>query len=162
MARTILLLTAVLLAGLHAGFFFTWSFTVMNGLDAGSPGAAIAAMQSMNANIRNAPFGVVFFGAPIVALFATFVMMASRRGMPAALTLAGFAGLAATVVTTAVVHIPLNEALALQTVPTDMARAADMWMDYAAPWTAWNHLRALTSLVGFLFLGLAFRMDRRN
>lgn len=162
MVRSLLLLTAILLAGLHAGFFFTWSFTVMNGLDAAAPETAVAAMQSMNANIRNAPFGIVFFGGPATAFLAAVAMLMSRRGMPTVLTLLGFAGLAATVALTAMIHIPLNDYLATQTVPLGPEAASKLWRDYADPWTAWNHLRALTSLLGFFFLVMAFRVDRKR
>jgi uncharacterized membrane protein len=161
MIRSLLLLIAVLLAGLHAGFFFTWSFSVMNGLDAATPETAIAAMQSMNENIRNGPFGIVFFGAPAVALLAAIIAFASRRGMPAFLALIGFIALATTIVITATLHVPLNDALAVEAIPADPATAKALWMAYAGPWTEWNHLRALSSLLGCLFLVLAFRTDRR-
>ena len=162
MLRSLLLLAATVLAGLHAGFFFTWSFTVMNGLDAAEAQTAIAAMQSMNANIRNAPFGIVFFGAPAVALIAAITLVLSRRGLPALLTIIGFAGLAATVALTAGIHIPLNEALALQDIPATPDKAGSMWRDYSVPWTTGNHARAATSLTGFLFLLFAFRLDRNR
>lgn len=162
MIRSSLLLLSTLLAGLHAGFFFAWSFSVMTGLDAASPDAAITTMQSMNANVRNAAFGTVFFGAPAIALLTAATMLVIRRGLPAMLTLLGFLSLAASVAITVSVHVPLNEALAALPVPVDTDAAARAWRDYADPWVQWNHLRMLTSLAGCLFLALGFRMDRRG
>ena len=154
----ILLLITLLLAGLHAGFFFAWSFTVMNGLDAAAPEVAIQAMQAMNANVRNAPFAVVFFGAPLAAAISTGALLIAgqrRRGLVALL---GLAGLAATVGITAGLHVPWNEALAVAVVPGTDDAAAGLWQDYSDPWTAWNHLRFATSLAGTAFLAIAFAM----
>ena len=125
--RAVLLIAATVLAGLHAGFFFTWSFTVMNGLDAAPAGTAIEAMQATNANIRNAPFGIVFFGAPVVALIAAGVAMGSGARKTGILAAAGFLGLAASVALTAGIHIPLNEALVAATVPEDAPAAQALW-----------------------------------
>ncbi|WP_417513013.1 DUF1772 domain-containing protein [Minwuia sp.] len=162
MLSALCLLASVLLAGLHAGFFFTWSFTVMNGLDAASPDVAIAAMQSVNANIRNVPFGIVFFGAPLAALVTTIIVFAFGSRSAGVLAGLGFLALAATVAVTAGVHVPWNDELAVQTVPATAEAAAQLWAGYSGPWTEWNHLRSLTSLLGCLFLVLAFRADRRN
>lgn len=162
MVRGFLLLAASLLAALHAGFFYAWSFSVMNGLDVASAAAAIEAMQTMNANVRNAAFGTVFFGAPAVAMLTTVILFLSRRGVSGFLTLLGLAGLVTSVAITVTVHLPLNEALDIQFIPADHIAATRIWTEYSASWTAWNHLRALTSLAGCLFLILAFRMDRRT
>lgn len=155
--KSMLLLLAAVLAGLHAGFFFTWSFSVMNGLDAAAPGTAIAAMQAMNANIRNAPFGMVFFGAPVVALAAAALLLI-RRGPGTLAALLGFAGLAATVAITAALHVPMNEALA--SARAGAPDAMSIWAAYSDTWTDWNHVRFATSLFAAVCLLIAFRAAR--
>lgn len=153
---TAALIIGVVLAGLNAGFFFTWSFSVMNGLDAASADVAVRAMQAMNENVRNGPFAVVFFGAPAWVLVCLISGLMTRQWSCAVLTLIGLAGLLATVVITATVHLPANEALAM--VDIQALSAADMqsqWTDYAEPWTDLNTVRFGTSLLGFIFLILA-------
>ncbi|WP_416897819.1 MAG: anthrone oxygenase family protein [Minwuia sp.] len=159
-AASVILFAAALLAGLNAGFFFAWSFSVMNGLDTASPAAAIEAMKAMNANVRNAPFAVVFFGAPAVAAAAAIVSMLAGQRRRALLSLLGLMGLAATFVITANLHVPWNEALAVAPIPQDPAQASGVWYEYSAPWTMWNHIRLLTSLTGTAFLTAAFRLKR--
>ncbi|MGB7208730.1 MAG: anthrone oxygenase family protein [Pyrinomonadaceae bacterium] len=45
---------------------------------------------------------------------------------------------------TMVLNVPLNNALATAT-PTD-PQSADLWKNYLANWTFWNHVRAAASL----------------
>jgi uncharacterized membrane protein len=56
-----------------------------------------------------------------------------------------------------VYHVPRNEALAL--VNPARADAVDLWRDYARSWTAWNHVRTLTSIAGAATLVLALKVD---
>jgi uncharacterized membrane protein len=59
------------------------------------------------------------------------------------------------VVLTIVYHVPRNDALALVT--PDRADAVELWRGYARSWTAWNHMRTLTSIAGAATLALALR-----
>ena len=65
-----LLFLAALLSGCVFGFFYSWSFTVMRGLSATDGASAIAAMQSVNANIMTGWFALtrlmasLLFGVP--------------------------------------------------------------------------------------------------
>ncbi len=80
----------------------------------------------------------------------------------AALALAGALayGLGVLAVTFAV-NVPLNEALAAVR-PAAAEQAGEVWRGYAEPWTAWNHVRALTSMLSFALLTAALvRASRR-
>ena len=86
----------------------------MWGLDAADPRVAIAAMQAMNASVRNAVFFPAFFLTP-VALGATALLARSEgrhRAAPyflaAAVLYAGGA-----LLLTGLVNVPMNEALGL-------------------------------------------------
>jgi uncharacterized membrane protein len=59
------------------------------------------------------------------------------------------------IVLTIAYHIPRNDALGL--VDPNGAGAAAEWVTYARNWTAWNHVRTLTSLAGAVVLTLAVR-----
>ena len=56
----------VLFAGAIFGFFYAWVCSTMWGLDEADPRVAIAAMQAMNASVRNAVFFPAFFLTPVV------------------------------------------------------------------------------------------------
>ena len=69
----------LLLAGGIFGFFYAWICSTMWGLDAADPRVAIAAMQAMNASVRNAVFAPAFFGTGPVLLLAG--VLAARAGV---------------------------------------------------------------------------------
>jgi Anthrone oxygenase len=68
-------------------------------------------------------------------------------------------GLGAFAVTFAV-NVPLNEALAAAVPTSD--NAADVWHQYAAHWTVWNHVRALASVAAFGLLAAALVVDHQR
>jgi uncharacterized membrane protein len=53
------------------------------------------------------------------------------------------------------VNVPMNEALATVTAPTDPQAADRLWREYSGPWTWWNTLRTLFSSVSLLLVGSA-------
>ena len=66
-ARGILLAAAVLVAGLQAGTYFTWSTGVMPGLARVDDRTFVEAMQQINLAIVNPLFLATFLGAPALA-----------------------------------------------------------------------------------------------
>jgi len=62
---TIILASAILLTGLMAGIFFTWSNAVKPGLGKLSDIEYLRALQSMNRVILNNAFKLIFLGAII-------------------------------------------------------------------------------------------------
>lgn len=150
----------LLAAAWSAGFFWSWSFTVMPGLGAAPAESAIAAMRAVNANIRTPGFLFVFLGPAPLALLAAVLSFA--MGLRAAALLALLAAaiyIAGVLVVTFAVNLPLNAGLdALRPAPGE-AEAA--WRAYAAPWTAWNHLRTAAATATFLaLLGAAVQAAR--
>ena len=72
-AETIILALAILLTGLMAGIFFTWSNAVKPGIGKLSDIEYLRALQSMNRVILNNAFKIIFLGAIIaVALVPVF------------------------------------------------------------------------------------------
>lgn len=154
----VLLLNVALALGLlaaawSAGFFWTWSFTVMPGLGVAAP----EAMGAVNANARSAGFAFVFFGPPLFAALAGGLALVVQA-RPAALAV--FAAVvmyaAGVLAVTFAVHLPLNEWLAAAP-----GAAGEVWRDDAAPWTAWNHLRTAGATTAFLLLVVAAVAVRR-
>ena len=144
------------LAGAMAGFFYAYSMSVMWALDAVDPKAAIASMQSINIVVRNAIFFPAFFGTPVVALVAAGLWWKAGAGQVALLlALAAIVYLAGTFLVTLVVNVPMNEALAIATIPADPEQARTLWWNYSGPWTMWNHIRTLASFVSLLLVGWA-------
>ncbi len=158
-----LTLVAALGVGLVAGVFFAFSTFVMAALGRLPAAQGIAAMQAINTEAPTPRFMTALFGTAVVCV-ALAVSACGRLGKPAGLgkpaaayqLIGSVLYLAGTVVTMAY-HVPRNDALALAD-PTASGAAAD-WTRYRAGWTAWNHVRTLTSLAGALALTLALRAD---
>lgn len=144
------------LAGAMAGFFYAYSMSVMWALDAVDPKAAIASMQSINIIVRNAIFFPAFFGTPVVALVAAGLWWKQGAGQVALLlALAAIIYLAGTFLVTIVANVPMNEALAIATIPADPEQARTLWQNYSGPWTLWNHVRTVASFISLLLVGWA-------
>ena len=159
-AKKILLplaLLALLATGAIFGFFFAWVCSTMWGLDSADPRVAIAAMQAMNASVRNWVFAPAFFGTPVFLAAAALAARVARQrraalffGLAGALYLAGGLGL------TLMANMPMNEALAEIAVPAQAAAAGAIWADYSADWQLWNIARTVVCAVVLLLVGAAF------
>jgi uncharacterized membrane protein len=145
---------ALLTAGWSAGFFWSWSFTVMPGLAAAEPQHALAAMQAANANIRSPFFAFVFFGAALTPLLAA----GSARGSAASrwALAAGVVQFLGVIGVTLAVNVPMNEALAR--LDPGAAGSVAAWRDYLARWTAWNHIRVAAATLSLLLAAQALRV----
>ena len=143
--RLFFLALCILTSALISGFFYAYYCSVMPGFAATDPESAIRAMQGINAVVRNASFAFSFFGTLAFGAIA-IVLLVGVGGWPLRLALLGTAiyGLGAFMVTL-LYSVPLNEALAGVTpAPQEAAR---IWQDYLEPWTFWNALRALMSVL---------------
>ncbi len=154
---------SLLLSGAIFGFFYAWTCSTMWGLDAADPKVAIAAMQAMNASVRNPVFAPAFFGTPFVLLAtAALAWFATRRRSALFFALAGLVYLFGGMVLTFAVNVQMNEALALVTIPESTEEARQIWQAYSAPWQAWNITRTIVSGVSLLLTGAAFLTLRRD
>ena len=128
------------------GFFFAWVCSTMWGLDAADPNVAIAAMQAMNASVRNWVFAPAFFGTPaLLVLTALAAMRARERRVAIGFAIAGLLYVLGAMVPTMTVNVPLNDALALIETPLGPAEAGEAWRAYSGPWQDWNAVRAVAA-----------------
>lgn len=149
-------LVSLVLNGAVFGFFYAWVCSTMWGLDAADPRTAIAAMQAMNASVRNLVFAPTFFATPFV--LALTAVLAFRRNIRDAALLFGAASLTylfGGLLLTALVNVPMNEALALVTIPDDIEAARRIWLDYSSDWQVWNQIRTVFSGLALCCTGLA-------
>jgi uncharacterized membrane protein len=147
---------SLLLNGAIFGFFYAWVCSTMWGLDAADPAVAIAAMQAMNRSVRNAVFFPAFFLTPVVLLVTAWLAQAQHRrvaslGFVAAAVVYFIGGLIATIA----VNVPMNEALAVLSIPITGEAAGQIWQAYSGPWQVWNILRTLASGIALMLTGYA-------
>lgn len=147
--------SALALTGAIFGFFYAWVCSTMWGLDAAEPRVAVAAMQAMNASVRNIVFAPAFFGTPIALALTALLAGLTRR--PAAASAFGAAALVYAVgglYLTLSVNVPMNEALAAEGAVTDPDRAQAIWAAYSPRWQLFNQIRTAASGIALLLTGL--------
>ena len=151
-------LLAIVFTGAIFGFFYAWVCSTMWGLDAIDPRHAIAAMQGMNASVRNGVFALAFFGTPFVLALAAGLAFQSRmRRAALLLALAAAIYLGFGLVLTLRVNVPMNEALARIAIPEDVDEARAIWSAYSGPWQTWNVVRTLASGLSLVLTALGLR-----
>jgi uncharacterized membrane protein len=150
--KTIINILAAFFTGLMAGLFFAWSFSVTLGLAKLSNREYLSAFQSMNREIQNPVFFLVFFGAPLSLFIASFLN--SRQGIPFRLILAAtilylFGALGVTIVG----NIPLNQTLeALDINSMSAGEMVAFRNGFESKWNSLNMIRTVTTLVSFILI----------
>lgn len=157
MAPKILFVTTVLLTGLVAGLFYSFSFGVNLGLGRLSDLEYLRAMQSINREILNPWFFTGFFGA--LATLVGCVWFAHEYFgnhvfllVVGALVLYTFGVMAVTILG----NVPLNEALDkldLNTMGHEQLRGHRRLFE--EPWNRLNTIRTMAAIGAFVLMVLA-------
>lgn len=145
---------ATILTGLSAGFFFTYEVSVTLGLAEVSDTTYVETFQAINATIRNAPFGIVFFG-PIPAIALATALNWKRTAPSTRLLLAtAFPLYLAGFLITFAGNVPLNNDLgALTNVTPEIAAVARA--AFESDWNQLNLLRTVAVAASFAALAVA-------
>lgn len=150
---------AALAAAAACGMMYVFSTFVMRGLDRTGPVEAITAMRGINVVANSSPaFLLAYFGATILALIVG-IMAVLRIGEPGSgWILAGaILGILAALITM-VFNVPLNNHLeTVDPAGLSVTDAAQEWQAYLSTWTAWNHVRAATSIVAAVLMLVGLR-----
>ena len=152
---------SALLSGAMLGFLHAWVCSTMWGLDAADPRVAIAAMQAMNASVRNAAFAPAFFGtAPVLLAAGALAWRAASPRAGAPFLAAALAYLLGGNVAAFAASVPMNEALAAVAIPDGREEAARIWAAYSPRWQGWNQLRAVACGAALLLAAIGLRRLR--
>lgn len=141
----------LVLLGAVYGVFFTYSNSVVPGLDRIDPERAVAAMRSVNVAIINPRFLATFVGPVITSAATGFLLLALDEPTAALLFFAAaVVYLVGSLVITGTVNVPMNNALANST-STDWAQR---WADFSPRWRRWNTVRTVASMVALVLCGV--------
>jgi uncharacterized membrane protein len=117
---------------------------------------AIRAMQRINIDVYHWTFMAAFFGTPIACVLAAAYAIASANGQVAIYAAVGcVVYVLGNFVVTAAGNVPFNNALAV--INAETVDATREWARYTIPWTRWNHVRTIASLVAAGAFLLAFK-----
>ncbi len=152
----VLTLISALGSGLMAGFFFSFSVSVMKALGRLPTAQGIAAMQSINVVVINPVFLIAFFGTAVACVAVAISALSTWHRPGAAYLLAGgLLYLVGSFLVTIAFNVPRNNALAA--VDPASAAGAALWASYLTAWTAWNHVRTAAALAAAAVLSIALR-----
>lgn len=150
-------LIPIVLFGCIGGFFYSYSVSVMIGLNMLPELQAIEAMQRLNQGTRNAVFLFTFLGTPFVTQGGAILLFIARRPLSGGLLLCAvivyFFG---SFLPTVNFNVPLNHALE-ELIPTQIpaAEAPGIWAEFHATWTYWNTVRAAMAVMALLLSAIA-------
>ncbi|ANJ28339.1 DUF1772 domain-containing protein [Agromyces aureus] len=148
------LIAAIVGNGLLAGVFLAFSCGVSPGLRRVDDLTYLTVFRAINRRIVNPVFMVVFLGAPLATAAATALHLAAPSQSSSAFVVAGLVLALFAFAVTALVNVPLNNAL--DAAPSDDARQrADARDRFEQRWNRWNHVRAATSIAAFVLLVFA-------
>lgn len=154
-ARTLVIFSAVILAGTLAGFFLTYSYTIMPGLATTDDRTFVRAFQGLERMFGTFAYGINwpvllgFFGLPLVTTGA--IALNWNRPLVWVLVFALVLSVA-TILITYNFHVPFNNALSAagDSATIDVAQVrADF---HEETWRAWNYVRSATALGAFVCL----------
>jgi len=133
-------------SGLVSGLFFAFSSFIMKALGRLSVDHGIATMQSINKTVLNYSFFVVFMGTTLTTVLLMIYSLFHWNQPNAIYLLVGSAFyLLGSFLVTAVYNVPLNNAL--EKLDTENEKSVTVWKKYMVKWTAWNHVRTVTSFL---------------
>lgn len=143
-------LNLLLLAAVF-GVFFTYSNSVVPGLDHADAEKAVEAMRKINVAIINPRFLTTFTGPVVTAAASGFLLLGLDEDTSAYLFLAGaVVYLIGCLMITGRINIPMNNALENST-STDWQQR---WADFSPRWRRWNTVRTLSSGTALLLCGI--------
>lgn len=153
--KSVTLLTAVMLTGLSAGFFYAWMVSVIPGTRRVIDITYLESMQSINRAILNPAFYLVFMGTPLALAASTFQQYQTgpKFWFLLAATLIYLLG---TFAVTAFGNVPLNDALdVLDLASLDEVERSGFRQSYEERWNRLHWIRTVFSVLSFFLSVLA-------
>jgi uncharacterized membrane protein len=156
--ETIILATAILLSGLMAGIFFTWSNAVKPGIGKLSDLEYLRALQSMNRVILNKAFIGIFLGSVIaVALVPVFHFKLFPTNIFWIFILALLTYWIGALGTTVFGNIPLNEILDKVNLESlNLEEITALRTRIEVKWNNLNLIRSISSGITFALLIISY------
>ncbi len=142
--HSVLTAVAAIGAATAGGVFFAFSDFVMRALRRLPDQSGLSAMQAINRAAPSPAFMTVLFGTGVVCIAIGASAVPRYDESLAREQILGATLYLVTIAVTAAYHVPRNEALA--NVDPGSGQANGAWRSYAGAWTAWNHVRTVTSL----------------
>lgn len=144
----------VILTGLMAGVYFSFSVFIMKSFTLLPALEAASAMNKINDVIVNTLFLPVFFGSTLWYAGLAVWSIADWQGQESVLVIAASAAyIVGMFVVTALGNVPLNNAL--KAAASNDKQLVTVWQKYRVSWTRLNHVRMLSCIAACALLVLS-------
>ena len=153
----LLIILTTLTTGLSAGFFVTWSVSVIPGLNKLSNEAFIRSMQSINRYIQNPVFFIIFFGPIVLLALVSYQLynlgqLGTFKWILASLILYVIGVFGVTVIG----NVPLNNRLAKVDLESSETELNTQRVAFEQPWNKYHYIRTVVSVLAFVCIAIAF------
>ncbi len=153
--KTYALFITVLLNALSTGFFFAWSVSVILGTKKTSDFTYLESMQSINREILNPAFFIVFFGS-LITLIITACLQFNNKHLFWLTLAAAIIYLIGTFGVTAFGNVPLNNKLGtLNITKLSLLKLKNFRTYYESTWNYYHNIRTISSMISFILLLIA-------
>lgn len=153
--KTYALFITVVLNALSTGFFFAWSVSVLLGTKKVGHLTYLETMQSINREVLNPAFFIVFFGS-LIALGITTYLQFNNKTVFVLVLASTIIYLIGTFGITAFGNVPLNNELdALNITKLNLLELKNFRAYYENTWNHYHSIRTFSSMVSFILLLIA-------
>jgi uncharacterized membrane protein len=160
--KSFTLFAAIILTGLSAGLFYSWSVSVIPGTRKIIDITYLESMQSINRAILNPAFYLIFMGSPLVLALSTFQHFKSGTifWILLAATLLYVIG---TFGVTIFGNVPLNDALdALDLASLSDIQRSEFRNSYETKWNRLHWIRTVFSVLAFIISLISLFIQIKN
>lgn len=150
--KTSVFFITVLLNALSVGFFFAWSVSVILGTKKVGDLTYLETMQSINKEILNPVFFIVFFGS-LITLILNAALQNNNKLMFWLLLTSAIIYLIGTFGVTAFGNVPLNNELDALDIKALNINELKRFRDYyESNWNQYHNIRTLSNMISFILL----------
>jgi uncharacterized membrane protein len=150
--KTSIFFITILLNALSTGFFFAWSASVILGTKKVGDFTYLESMQSINREILNPAFFIVFFGS-LITLFLSSILHYSYKPMFWFMVASVVIYLIGTFGVTAFKNVPLNNELdVLNIKELSVSELKNFRNYYESKWNQYHTIRTIANMVSFILL----------
>jgi uncharacterized membrane protein len=150
-SKSIIMIGAVVLTGLSAGFFYAWSVSVIPGINKITDIAYLQTMQSINRAIINPAFILIFFGSIVLLSISSIYQLHNNKWVFGLMLFSSISYLFGTVGVTGLGNVPLNNQLdALRIAETGIEKMADFRKFYELNWNRLHIVRTVFATLSFV------------
>ena len=150
--KTSIFFITILLNALSTGFFFAWSASVILGTKKVGDFTYLESMQSINREILNPAFFIVFFGS-LITLFLSSILHYSYKPIFWFMVASVVIYLIGTSGVTAFKNVPLNNELdVLNIKELSVSELKNFRNYYESKWNQYHTIRTIANMVSFILL----------